>query len=696
MRIAFALFCLLFAALSVAAGDEGVVENRVKLSSPSLAVELDPSRPVIILYRSPATDATLLGAPDRRGPEVIFYDGKDRTYRSSPGDGSRLQCSLKSAAGAASYACTLIRDGKPAAEFDLIFSLAGNRLSVTSRLLDEFGATRVISIRLPLLAVRATDQGARLALPTHSGRLVDLAKAAPLTRVHKLDSSEPIQTAIAYHSKMLGFITPSSLDDQIISQIKDYPRLGCLWIEFVRRARAEKPGLSFLIQRDSTCSVTVLEPRTDEPINWTAGAAAIRDMIPRTVNSIYSGSFIYRILLDQPGASDWTSFTDALDIVKRVGRLTASAKQVAYLVGWRQGAMDVGALGALSVNDRVGTLDQLRDLVQQASRLKAAIGLHTDLQAAYKDGPGWDESLIVRDGGGEPAKGAAGDTQAYIVSPIKCARKASERARMLLDVCPVVTVHLGSMSGDTDRIDFNPDSPAGRQKSVSAKFSIIYAFNRLGIDVTAEELSAPFAGRISHFWHVDRRPDPCWSAEDRIPLVPMIFHGRATSGNDARTDDDILDLLLCGWTANEAFTKATSDERIMDLYYLVALPWTRLAGREITGYQKKGSVERMNYGSNSYVEVDRDKGTYQVVFDGEKIASDFTTTATLSDGRTAVYSRKGGKVAIPIPASWKKTNKIRIGRLAGSESPESKVSDGKLIIDTAPQTPYWISYKEGD
>jgi hypothetical protein len=147
---------------------------------------------------------------------------------------------------------------------------------------------------------------------------------------------------------------------------------------------------------------------------------------------------------------------------------------------------------------------------------------------------------------------------------------------------------------------------------------------------------------MSHFWRAEMRRVACWSAEERIPLVPMIFHGKVTAGGTAATDDDMLDLIECGWTFSADLDKGTTDRHIMDLYYLVTVPWSILAKREITGFEKNGPVERVWYDRDTYVQVDRERQSHDIVVDGVTIARDFSTNARLPDGRTVSYSRCAG------------------------------------------------------
>jgi len=693
MKKLFSGLFIIYLLAQVSAGfadNPGITVKTIKLASPVLEVHLDPTRPEILFYRSvskPSDKLCLWGATELLGPEVVLYDTKEGSYKSSYDKDAGLESSIETSASVAVYKCKLSWKGKPAAEFELIFSLAVNSLIITSRLRKELGDFKVSAIRLQLASVNEAQPSAKLAMPRCSGRLVDVAKASPVEMVHKVDPLDIAPFGMAYHEKMLALVTLNSPDDHIISTIGGSPKAGRLSVEFVRRPRAANPALQFLAQNDSTCSVTVIEPRGEKPLDWTAGAFLLRDNTPRNINTVYSGSFIYSIQLDRPEGSSWTSLNEAMEIIERVNKLTGGAKQLVYLSGWR----DRSAISdANKINERIGLFSQLLTVIQQAKLANALVSVTDNYSTVFKETPDWNKSVIAINSKGEPAQNS---DSGYIISPVKYVKTAQERARKTVESLGIQkTILLEKFSDDPDRMDFDPISPANRQTYINGKSSIILGFNKLGIDVASDSFTSPFAARMSYYRHINRSREPQWSSEEIIPLIPMIYHGKVTIGETAATDEDILDLILSGWIATAEFEKSTPDERITDLYYLSALPAIGLAGREITGYEKKGSVERVSYSANTYVEVDRKKPGYTVVRDGKIIASNFTTMMPLPDGRIAVYSRNGGKVTIDLAERWRDSRQVKIECLAGSDKPSSTIRNGRLTITTEPRAVYMVSY----
>ncbi|MEN6520296.1 MAG: hypothetical protein ABFD46_03985 [Armatimonadota bacterium] len=667
-----------------------ITEQTIKLLSPAIEVSLEPTHPVIVSYSftsRPGGESCLWGAVDRCEPEVIIYDGKDGSYKSSRSEEAKLEYKVRSSPSVAVYHCSFIWMDKPTVEFELIFSLAGNRLTVTSRLLNELGDFRISSIKLPLISVKASQTGARLAMPYASGRLVDVEKASPVEMTHRIDSTNIVPIGMIYRDMMLGLVSLSSPDDNIISKIWIEPKSCELSVEFVKRAKADKPPLIFLLQSDSSCTVTIVEPNGDKPLDWTAGAALVRDITPRNIKSTYTGSFIYSIMLGSSDGTDWMSQNEALDLIRRVNQLTGGAKQVVYLSGWKRLGGDPGASGA---GKQVSGLNSVTDLIQQAKLENATVSITDNYNTLERGNPDWDESIIAKDSCGELAAGLG---PGYAISPAKYTKFARERAEITVDSLGIEkTIRLERFSDNPERLDFNPKSPSNRQMCIMGKLGIISEFNKLGIDVISDMFTSPFTGKISYFRRINRNRDSAWSAEERIPLVSMIYHGKVIISDIATTDKDILDIILNGWTVSAEFGKSTKDAEITDLYYLVTLPLSGFTDRTITGYEKNGSVERVSYGSGNYVEVDKEKSSYRIVQGGVTIASNFSTMMRLPDSRIAVYSRSGGKIAVDVPKYWEDVKRIEVSLPEGTEKPPVTLKNGKLTIDTSPHVAYWVSY----
>lgn len=675
----------------MAALEEKVIGNTLKIASSALEVELNPTSPMVVSYRSIQNGAVLCAAPGESAPEVVFYDGDADVYRSSTDEGVSLKCAVFQANRTVVYSCRLFWEDQEAVNFDLTFSVRNNVLQVKSQLIRELGNFAITSIKMPLVAVYASQPGAKLALTTHSGRLVDIAKTEPMTHLHKVDWFEITPHEMAYDEDILGMVSLQSIDNNIISEITDGPeKAGKLLVEFNHRHKAINPELLFLAQDETTCTVTIIGKTGSEPVDWTLGAAVVRNSVTENIKDLYTNSFTYKLLLDVPRGTTYTTFTEAFDFIKRVNRLTGGVRQIAYLIGWQHEGHDTGYPDVFTINKKLGGIEDLHDLIKKGEDCNAIISFHDNYHDTYEDSPSWDPSIVATESDGSLAKGGIWSYhQAYVIGAAKYAEEAAERVERTVEMYSLKTsVHLDVLTDNPDRIDFDPYLPASREDNCYGKIAIISAWNRLGIDVTSEILTFPFVERMSHFWAVECRPKPIWTSEERIPLVPMIYHGKVTVGGHYNSDIELLELLINGWTYSTDFQKESTDEFIMNPFYLINLPWSILAKREITGYKKNGCVEHVIYGPDTYIEIDRDKVSYEVVVDGVQIAKDFSTFASLPDGRIAVYSRDGANISVTLPQGCDNPS---IETIEGARVPEFTVNGRKLEFVAEAKTPYWVS-----
>ena len=160
----------------------------------------------------------------------------------------------------------------------------------------------------------------------------------------------------------------------------------------------------------------------------------------------------------------------------------------------------------------------------------------------------------------------------------------------------------------------------------------------------------PFVGVLGHAWHLMRGRDPLFSAEERIPFTPYVYHGLASWGGGVGGDDDFRDALLYGATFSADFNHRTPLTHILDRIYLVQQPFRLLRGRETTGYTTSEGKRRLDYGRGSYVEVDDTANRWQVVVDGRPMARDYACFVPSASGRGwLAHARAAGQVVWPAP-----------------------------------------------
>jgi hypothetical protein len=503
----------------------------------------------------------------------------------------------------------------------------------------------------------------------------------------------PVPVGIAFHELMLGVVCNDSLENHILAQVTDRPRKGRIGVELTHRHHAIDTSLSFLVNRTSSCTVNLVAAKPGKTVDWTDGAAIARDTLKPNLNDLYTGNTVYKVLCAFARAEDVTTFADTRELIRRIAKLTGGAKQVAYLVGWQHDGHDTGYPDVFTINKKLGTYEDFRRLVEDSVSDNALVSLHDNYHDTYVDSPVWDPRIVCINPDGQLRKGGIwGGGQAYEIGPTKYAAEAEVRAKKTVKWLKITqSTHLDVLSDKPDMVDFDPTGPAGRQANADAKRRIVKAFNDQGIDVTSEVAVWGFTDLMSHFWHLERRPEKGWTDEERIPLAAMILHGKVSYGGSADTDTDILDQLEHGATFSTDFTKDSTDKFIAESFYFLTIPWSLLGREVITGFERDGAWHKVSYGPASHIWVNRSANEFEVVWNGVTVVKNFTTTAPLGDGRIGVYSRDGGPVEIPVKALGLDVAEVVAFDVVSETRSRIRSACGKVTVLTEPGRPIILS-----
>ena len=651
------------------------------LRSRSFEVQLLDEPPGIEQYRALPNGPRLSGGG---GLTVLLHDRSCGVYSDAP---LRVLGSEPSELDAHSYVVGVMAGDSAAAHLNIQFSLDGATLSISSEIVSETSPFEIASVHLKLFEVHGDEPGASLVLPTRSGRLVEIAKADLEQAVHKVDWFEPAPVAMAMHDRMLGVLTLDTVDSQFLHEVRDDPRRGSITVELLHRHPTERPELSFLAQSIASCKVRLVAAGEGGKVDWTQGAALVRDSLEPNLDALYTGAMIYKVMVQFGGAEEAMTYGEVLELIRRVNRLTGGARQIVYLVGWQHDGHDTGFPDVFTANPKVGTFEEFKAMKEAAKAENALVSLHDNYHDAYMNSAGWDPSIVCIERTGELRKGGIWGVsgQAYEIGPAKYAPRCVPRVKWTVKTLDLEqTIHLDVLSDKPDMVDFDPAGPAGREQNASGKRAIVETFRNLGVDVTSEVLTSPFASCMHHFWHVERRPIDGWGPEERIPLIPLIYHGKVTAGGDASTDAGKLDQLEYGWTFSADWSTTTPDSEITDLYYLISVPWSLLASREMVGFERDGEWESVIYADDTYVRVNRKPSRYEVVVDGTLVAKDFATFAQVAEGTWVAYSRERGTIRLPVAA-----NAFEITPLIASAQPILQ-GDGTLAFEAHARVPYRI------
>lgn len=625
-------------------------EAAVALAGGDFQVKLSASQPTVLGYEW--RDGRKLPG-DASGYPVRARIGREKTgtYRTV-----LLQhgFSLRQTPGEVRYAVETRDQGKLAASFDVVFRGSENVVRVGIENVREQPGFLLMDIWLPQL-VSVTGTGGELVVPTQSGRLVRLDRTAPGRHVIGMNWFESDLCGAVVGNGLAAAIRTRDWDNELEARVNHAAGqlAGGFAPRFALRADASTNAAKMKLADQPAVEVCVLGKSESGPIpTWVDAAKWLRRDVTGTPNPLYQDTFIYKIFCDTPGAKDFTTFDEALEVIRRVHQLAPWMKQVVYLVGWQFTGHDTGYPATDQINARLGGLDGLRRLAAEAAKLNAILSFHDNFDDAYRDSPRWNEDVIARDTKGELQKGGVwSGGQSYILAFRKYVDQGGlDRVRRTVAQMPVRgSYHIDVLSAVPLRRDYNFAAPENSRDSLAGKFALLREFNRLGVDVTSEGFTAPFIGRIGHGWHLWRNDDPVFAGDEAVPFIPMIYHGGPTSyGRGKATVTYARENVLYGATFSSDWTKHTSLHSMAEAIYLVAVPWMYLRDRKMQNYEKRDGLARVTYSADTIVEVNERTGEWRVVVDGHPVVE--AEVVVVRKGRgVAVYSQTARHVSVRVP-----------------------------------------------
>ncbi|MBI2297855.1 MAG: hypothetical protein HYU66_02685 [Armatimonadetes bacterium] len=658
----------------------------VRIGRGPLEVVLDAAEPRVIAWRLAGHE--LSGDP-LGDPPMIYVIGPDHRPHPAETRPYALAWSLHAERDRAVYHAVVSAAGQAALEFDLTLSADRDRAALTVDRIRESGSCQLLAVRASRLV--AARDGARLALPVSAGRLVDPARAVDGERTFGMDWFTQMLAGVVHDRQLLATLEVPGVDNRVAAGVVvGWATLGA-WLEL----RAATPPATPTLRLAERATVRLRFAAPQAP-DWTAGARLLREEVKAVPPKLYDHTVIYKIFCDSPGAAQFTTFDQALDLVRHFGHLSDGAPQVAYLVGFQHHGHDTGYPDVFTVNERLGGLARLKAVMTEAEQLNAVVSFHDNYDDAYEQSPAWDPGIIARDPQGNLQKGGVwAGGQSYILAFHKYGfGPGLERVQRTLAMYPIRrTYHIDVLSAVPCRRSYSAAEPESGEASLAGKVSVVREFNRHGIDVTSEGFCAPFVGVIGHAWHLMRSRDEVFAGEERIPFVPFVYRGHATWGGASPAPQELPDALLYGCTFSADFTRFTPLRSITDAYYLLQVPFDLLRRREMTGYHAVGGVRRAEYGRDSYVEVTPDGG-HRVVVDGRVVLSDGVCFAPRWDGKAwLAYARDGGEVNVAAPPGWRDGREVEVVALTPDGPGETRriqVAGGRVAFAAEAGTPYRV------
>ena len=612
------------------------------------------------------------------------------------------------------YSARITSGDELAATADLFFALVGSELRVGFENIKEMPGYKLTDICWPRLA-DVSGPEARMVTGRWAGRLVDPSKCKTGIVEHSAFWIDPIVGGLLYNPSMLLAITPNAPGDTVISSVArvDGASSAGFGVRFSHwMVGGSDASKWFVNQPSSTIRLRIAcagQDGVSRPVDWTDGAKLLRrEVVNVRPPSLYQDSVLYKIFMDSktqyldfPQDRAITTIAQARQIMDEIDRLTDGRKQIAYLTGTEHEGLDTGYPDMLVMDPRVGTYEELVDLMNDGPKYNTTVSFHAGVNEMYKDSPLWDDSIICRNPNG--ALTAYGSFEGGVGYWTNYDKFASHGLPELLDgilaAFPIRdTYHLDVCSTRACNVDFNPESPCGTTQGYQGRLKLFSEFNRHGIDVTSEGFMSWFVGHIGHAWLLKCDPNSCYQGDEPVPFVPFVYHGHATYGLPSELNP--LLGLLYGSTFSVDLTphdlptytqgKSTflwNGNSLMDCLYVQNIPYQMLRNRQMKGYSREGDIRRVTYDNDTYVQIkvsdeamtpwmgykDGLDYNYEIVVDGRLVSKDFTTfVPSPRKGAWIAYSKHGGTIVYPAPAGWTDARKVLVTRLLDSE-PDSSI-----------------------
>jgi hypothetical protein len=240
------------------------------------------------------------------------------------------------------------------------------------------------------------------------------------------------------------------------------------------------------------------------------------------------------------------------------------------------------------------------------------------------------------------------------------------------------------------RNDWDPQHPASGVKNlIDGRYKVIDEFAKRGVDVSSEAMRYAFIGKVSLFWHMPR-PEACPFGGEPIPMMATIYRHSAIWGEWGRVEPSER-ILHCLFYSNSPHAIVETDvnfESLLDSYYLMWLPWSRVHRLKVETFLRDGDRTRIGLEGNSAIDLDWGKKSYSVNLNGSEIARSGSTFCRMDDNRIAFYSTETKELSAPLPLGW------NVGQIVSRcvepehiSDAEHRVVDGQVVVKAESRKP---------
>jgi hypothetical protein len=688
----------------------------VVIRSASLELVLDPDDGLPYEYR-------LLKSGQRFRGEAFGDALGARVHSKEPrgfADVNLKPLSHKASASSVDFSFTaMYAPNAAAADFALRYSVEGNTVWVTLEGIRERERFEFISLSMPsLVTVDEGTEDAWLAHGDAGGDLVALrdaqaGKLRPNTFWGEINGILPV-VMVGHSGAVCVQETTAFMDGTLLSVAGDAPRrmatMGTTKVHRVDGSACYDMNLgrnapkscgvestpNMPVDQKSQVRYDFLEP-VGRKLTWIDGAKLVRSRMPPIPNHFYDDKFIYGIRTDEPTfPKPSATFEHAEQMIREMHGLTDGWPQLVHLWGWQFRGKDTGYPAVNEVDERIGGFDGMMRLMENAKPLNATVSLSDNYDDAYRSSPAWNEEMIARKPDGElwKSRNWTGE-DSYIQGLAKYMEGPGvDRVRYTCERYKLPgTIHVDVLSYFAIRNDWDPKKPAsGIRNLFAGRYRILEEFKKHGVDVTSEGLRYPYIGKMSMCWYAGG-PAPCPFGGRPVPMLPLIYRKSTTWGRASnRGDLPLLLMMFYGEAQHSIFNGDAPIQQRLDAFYLAMVPWFRQHLLNVEGFERIGerTITRLEGQGNS-VEIDWEKKTYSVSFDGVEVARNGATFCPLGTDKIAMYNTIDGPLTATLPSEWSKSDIAAAALFVDRKEPvHFDLKDNRVTIETAARVPVMI------
>jgi hypothetical protein len=702
------VFLCIFAATAVFGAKPA---QPVDLKSSQLEVTFDPLKGLPTEYRLASNKATIRGAGSTEVTVTIFRADPRRFTNFAV----RPEV-IRATKTRADFQFTVREKGVPMASFMLRYELNGAALHVSLEAVLEEQGFELIDVGMPALAsVREDDGGAWLAHGDGGGTLVPLSKAKngrlaenrfwggvattlPVVMIgtnrmlcveEVFSFMDTTELSVENHQASLGTVKTWRVNGGLSYDMNTGPNTP--------RVSGNSSTPNLLVGGRPLCRLDFsADLDRSGVVDWLDGAKLVRARMPEIPSHYYDDKLLYMIRCDEPKfPKPMATFAESEKIVQRVALLTGGAPQDVYLWGWQYKGKDTGYPAVAEVNKRLGGLDGFKKLQQNARGMNATVSFSDNFDDAYMSSPAWDTNVIARRPDGElwQSRNWTGENS-YIIGLAKymdgpgLQRIGYTTERFKLQDTYLIDV----LSYYTIRNDWDRERPASGVQNLEARYKILEAFKKKGLDVVSEELRYATLGKISVSDDGPSGEESPFGGE-AIPLVATIYRKSAIwgmHGEDWKKHPELSSFFYNGhefpWMPGEDW-----ERHLARFYYGTLVPWYQVHYRSVESYLRDGDRTVIGLDGNSKIDLDWKADSYDVTVAGVQVARDGDTFCPIGHDRVAFYSRTSKQLSAALPPGWDGSAVVALSLFADkAESAAVAVRDGRIVVSVQPERPVMV------